>query len=128
VREANLVLGPDATRYSYTEEGYFKWGHGAFIASQAVDRGNLDAIYKVLNYFLGGEYRALQARDRGYAGPNMDLGVAYAEENGWTAEEIAALKATEEKVNKKFAKPYVSTTTPTNAGAMEEEWQRFLNA
>jgi spermidine/putrescine-binding protein len=128
VREANLVLGPDATRYAYTKEGYFKWGHGAFIASQAVDRGNLDAIYKVLNYFLSGEYRAFQARDRGYAGPNMDLGVAYAEENGWSAEEIAALKATEAKVNKKFSKPYVSTTTPTNAGAMEEEWQRFLNA
>ncbi len=128
VREANLVLGPDATRYAYTEEGYFKWGHGAFIASQAVDRGNLDAIYKVLNYFLSGEYRALQARDRGYAGPNMDLGVEYAQANGWTAEEIDALKATEAKVNKKFAKPYVSTTTPNNAGAMEEEWQRFLNA
>ncbi len=128
VREANLVLGPDATRYAYTKEGYFKWGHGAFIASQAVDRGNLDAIYKVLNYFLSGEYRALQARDRGYAGPNMDLGVEYAQANGWTAEEIDALKATEAKVNKKFAKPYVSTTTPNNAGAMEEEWQRFLNA
>ncbi len=58
----------------------------------------------------------------------MDLGVEYAQSNGWTAEEIDALKATEAKVNKKFAKPYVSTTTPNNAGAMEEEWQRFLNA
>lgn len=128
VREANLVLGPDATRYAYTKEGYFKWGHGAYVAAQAVDRGNLDPIYKVLNYFLSGEYRALQARDRGYAGPNMDLGVEYATANGWTAEEIAALKATEAKVAKKFAKPYVSTTTPDNAGAMEEEWQRFMNA
>ncbi len=128
VREANLVLGPNATRYAYTKEGYFKWGHGAYVSAQAPDRGNLDAIYKVLNYFLGGEYRALQARDRGYAGPNMDLGVEYAEKNGWTAEEVAALKATEAKVNKKFAKPYVSTTTPDNAGAMEEEWQRFMNA
>lgn len=128
VREANLKLGPDATRYAYTKEGYFKWGHGAYIAAQAAERDNLAAIYKVLNYFLGGEYRALQARDRGYAGPNMDLGVEYAEANGWSAEEVAALKATEAKVNKKFSKPYVSTTTPNNAGAMEEEWQRFLNA
>ena len=128
MREANLKLGPDATRYAYTKEGYFKWGHGAYIAAQAADRDNLTAIYKVLNYFLGGEYRALQARDRGYAGPNMDLGVEYAEANGWSADEIAALKATEAKVNKKFSKPYVSTTTPDNAGAMEEEWQRFLNA
>jgi spermidine/putrescine-binding protein len=128
VREANLKLGANATKYAYTKEGYFKWGHGAYIASQAKDRDNLDAIYKVLNYFLGGEYRALQARDRGYAGPNMDLGVAYATENGWSADEIAALKATEAKVARKFAKPYVSTTTPINSDAMEEEWQRFLNA
>ena len=128
VREANLVLGPDATRYAYTKEGYFKWGHGAYIAAQAVNRGNLDAIYKVLNYFLSGEYRALQARDRGYAGPNMDLGVEYAQTNGWTTEEVESLKATEAKVAKKFAKPYVSTTTPDNAGAMEEAWQRFMNA
>ena len=128
VREANLKLGPNTTKYAYTQEGYFKWGHGAYIAAQAADRGNLDNIYKVLNYFLDGEYRAMQARDRGYAGPNMDLGVAFAEANGWSAEEIAALKATEAKVSRKFAKPYVSTTTPSNADAMEEEWQRFLNA
>ena len=128
VREANLKLGANATKYAFTQEGYFKWGHGAYIAAQAVDRGNLDAIYKVLNYFLDGEYRAIQARDRGYAGPNMDLGVAYAEANGWTAEEIEALKATETKVNRKFVKPYVSTTTPANADVIEEEWQRFLNA
>lgn len=127
-REANLKLGAGTVRYAYTVEGYFKWGHGAYIAVQAKDRGNLDAIYKVLNYFLGGEYRALQARDRGYAGPNMDLGVEYATKNGWTADEIAALKATDEKVARKFKKPYVSTTTPQNSEAMESEWQRFLNA
>jgi spermidine/putrescine-binding protein len=127
-REANLKLGPGTVRYAYTDEGYFKWGHGAYIAAQAEGRGNLDAIYKVLNYFLGGEYRALQARDRGYAGPNMDLGVEYATKNGWSQEEIDALKATDEKVARKFKKPYVSTTTPTHSEEMEDEWQRFLNA
>jgi hypothetical protein len=110
-------------RYAYTVEGYFKWGHGAYIAAQAKDRGNLNNIYKVLNYFLGGEYRALQARDRGYAGPNMDLGVEYATKAGWTPEQIDALKATDEKVARKFKKPYVSTTTPQNADAMESEWR-----
>jgi putative spermidine/putrescine transport system substrate-binding protein len=128
VRDANKALGEGSARYAYTKEGYFKWGHGAYVASQAKDRGNLPAIYKVLNYFLGGEYRALQARDRGYAGPNMDLGVEYATKQGWSDEEITALKATEQKVARKFAKPYVSTTTPTNSSAIEEEWQRFLNA
>jgi spermidine/putrescine-binding protein len=128
VRDANKALGEGSTRYAYTKEGYFKWGHGAYVASQAKDRGNLPAIYKVLNYFLGGEYRALQARDRGYAGPNMDLGVEYATKQGWSDAEIAALKATEQKVARKFTKPYTSTTTPTNSSAIEEEWQRFLNA
>jgi putative spermidine/putrescine transport system substrate-binding protein len=127
-REANAKLGPNTVLYAYTEEGYFKWGHGAYIAAQARDRGNLDAIYKVLNYFLGGEYRALQARDRGYAGPNMDLGVEYATSKGWSEKDISSLKATEEKVARKFKKPFVSTTTPSNADDIEEEWQRFLNA
>ena len=128
VREANLALGEGTTRYAYTQEGYFKWGHGAYIASQAANRGNLDNIYKVLNYFLDGEYRAHQARDRGYAGPNMDLGVQYATDNGWSEDEIAALKQTEQKVARKFAKPFTSTTTPQHADAIEQEWQRFLNA
>ena len=128
VREANKSLGEGTTRYAYTKEGYFKWGHGAYIASQAAKRGNLDNIYKVLNYFMDGEYRALQARDRGYAGPNMDLGVKYATDHGWSAAEIDSLKQTETKVARKFSKPFVSTTTPTHANAIEEEWQRFLNA
>ena len=128
VREANKTLGPNAVLYAYTVEGYYKWGHGAYVASQAKNRGNLDNIYKVLNYFMDGEYRAYQARDRGYAGPNMDLGVAYAETHGWSADQITALKATQVKVERKFQKPFVSTTTPSHADAIEDEWQRFLNA
>jgi spermidine/putrescine-binding protein len=128
VREANLKLGDGTTRYAYTEEGYYKWGHGAYIASQAKGRGNLDTIYKMLNYFLDGEYRAMQARDRGYAGPNMDLAVQYATANNWTPDQVQSLKATQEKVDRKFAKPFVSTTTPSHSDSIEEEWQRFLNA
>ena len=127
-REANLKLGAGTVRYAYTIEGYFKWGHGAYVAKQVADRGNVNDVYKVLNYFLGGEYRALQARDRGYAGPNMDLAVEYAKANNWTAEDTDNLQKTQDKVARKFQKPYVSTTTPSNADAMEEEWQRFLNA
>jgi spermidine/putrescine-binding protein len=128
VREANLKLGDGTTRYAYTEEGYYKWGHGAYIASQAQGRGNLNNVYKMLNYFLDGEYRALQARDRGYAGPNMDLAVEYAIAQNWSADQIQNLKATREKVERKFTKPFVSTTTPSHSDAIEEEWQRFLNA
>jgi spermidine/putrescine-binding protein len=128
VREANLKLGNGTTRYAYTNEGYYKWGHGAYIASQAQSRGNMDNIYKMLNYFLDGEYRALQARDRGYAGPNMDLAVQYANAHGWSADQIESLKANQQKIDRKFSKPFVSTTTPAHSDAIEEEWQRFLNA
>lgn len=114
--------------YAFTVEGYYKWGHGAAVHSKALDRGNLDNIYKLLNYFLSGEYRAYQAKQRGYAGPNMDLGVAYATENGWSQEDIDLLKWTEEKVARKFEKPFWSKTAPVNADVMEDEWQRFLNA
>ncbi len=128
VKQANKRLGSEAVRYAYTVEGYTKWGHGAYIPSQAVARGNIDNIYKTLNYFLGGEYRALQARDRGYGGPNMDLAVAFAKEHNWLAEDVAQVEATQAKITRKYAKPFVSTYAPVNADAIESEWQRFLNA
>jgi spermidine/putrescine-binding protein len=128
VKDANNTLGPNTVVYAFTVEGYYKWGHGAYVHSKAMDRGNVDNIYKVLNYFLGGEYRAYQAKQRGYAGPNMDLGVEYATEHGWPQEDIDLLKYTAEKVEKKFEKPFWCKTTPANADVMEEEWQRFLNA
>ena len=58
----------------------------------------------------------------------MDLGVKYAQDKGWSQADIDGLKATEQKGARKFSKPFVSTTTPTNSAAIEEEWQRFLNA
>ena len=127
-KEANNALGPNATIYAFTVEGYYKWGHGAYVHTKAMQRDNVDNIYKVLNYYLGGEYRAYQAKQRGYAGPNMDLGVEYATEHGWPQEDIDLLKYTSEKVARKFEKPFWCKTTPSNADVMEEEWQRFLNA
>ena len=69
-----------------------------------------------------------QAQERGYAGPNMDLGVQFAEENGWPKEDVENLKWTETKVNKKFEKPFFGKPAAPNSDVMEEEWQRFLNA
>ncbi len=127
-KEANLKLGPGATIYAFTVEGYYKWGHGAYVHTKAMARGNVDNIYKVLNYFLDGEYRAYQAKQRGYAGPNMDLGVQYAKDHGWSKEDVELLQWTEKKVSKKFEKPFFCNPVPKNADVMEEEWQRFLNA
>ncbi len=128
VKEANNKLGPNATAYAFTVEGYYKWGHGAYVSAKAMKRGNVDNIYKVLNYFLSGEYRAYQNKDRGYAGPNMDLGLQYEKDHGWSQQDQDTLKATEAKVARKFEKPFFGKTTPTHADVMEEEWQRFLNA
>lgn len=128
IRDANASLGEHAVRYAYTKEGYYKWGHGAYISAQAVERGNIDAVYRFLNYLLGGEYHAYQARDRGYPGPNMDLAIAYAKENNWSAAEIADLEATAAKLDRKYTKPFFAKTVPENSDAMESEWQRFLNA
>jgi putative spermidine/putrescine transport system substrate-binding protein len=127
-KEANLVLGPNSVIYAFTEEGYYKWGHGAYVHVKALKRDNIDNIYKVLNYYLGGEYRAYQAKERGYAGPNMDLGVKYAQDNGWSKDDIENLKWTDTKVNKKFEKPFFGKPAAPNSDVMEEEWQRFLNA
>ncbi|MBM3516460.1 MAG: twin-arginine translocation signal domain-containing protein [Alphaproteobacteria bacterium] len=127
-KNANIELGADLVRYAFTVEGYYKWGHGAYCHTKALDRGNLDNIYKMLNYYMSGEYRAYQAEQRGYAGPNMDLGVEFATANGWTAEQIENLKWTETKVNKKFEKPFFGKPAAKHSAEMEEEWQRFLNA
>lgn len=128
VKESNLKLGPNSVIYAYTVEGYYKWFVQATISKKAEERGNLDAIYKVLNYMIGGEYRAYQAVERGYAGPNMDLGVKYAEEKGWKPEDIENIRETQVKVDRKFEKPFFTKSTPDHASEMEEEWQRFLNA
>ena len=128
VKLANGKLDGAPVRYAYTVEGYLKWGHGAYVTAQAMTRGNVDNIYRTLNYFLGGEYRAIQARDRGYGGPNIDLAIDYAERNHWSDADIAGLKAVDAKIDRKYKKPFVSTYAPANAEAIESEWQRFLNA
>lgn len=130
VKEAQKTMKDKAPVYAYAVEGGKKWGHGAYIPAQALERGNGEAIYRVLNYFLGGEFRAYQARDRSYAGPNMDLGVEYAEKAGWSAEQIDELRATDKKIERKMSNPNAFWAKPTapHADVMEQEWQRFLSA
>jgi spermidine/putrescine-binding protein len=127
-REANKKLGDGAVRYAYTVEGYTKWGQAAYITMQATKRGNLSNIYKTLNYFLGGEYRAYQAKDRGYGGPNMDLGVQFAVDNKWPEADVTELKESLVKIERKYKKPFVANYAPSNSDAIEQEWQRFLSA
>jgi putative spermidine/putrescine transport system substrate-binding protein len=127
-REANKKLGDGAVRYAYAVEGYTKWGQAAYITTQSTKRGNLSNIYKTLNYFLGGEYRAYQAKDRGYGGPNMDLGVQYAIDNKWPDTDVTELKESMVRIERKYKKPFVANYAPSNSDAIEQEWQRFLSA
>ena len=115
-KNVNAEAGADVVRYAYTVEGYFKWGIGAYIPTQAAERDNLNNIYKALNYFLDGEYRAYQAIERGYGGPNLDLGVKYAEEVGWPADQVAAVDAVQKKVDTKYEKPFWENLNPDQSG------------
>ena len=128
VREVNNQKGEVVVYYAFADF-YFKWGNAIYIAKQAAERGNLDNVYKAINYFLGGEYRAQQARDRGYGGPNMPLALEYAQANDWSQEDVDGIRNTSEKINRKYESEHFWTNpVPKNVDVMEEEWERFLNA
>jgi spermidine/putrescine-binding protein len=115
--------------YAWTVEGYDKWMINAFIPKQAEQRGNLEQIYKALDWFLGGAYAAQIAVLRGYVTPRSDLGKAYAESTGWTAEQVGQIGETIDKLEKKFAHElYWNSGWPDDIEAYEREMSRFKNA
>lgn len=116
-------------RYATTKEGYNKWMIGAYIPTQAKERGALDKIYQALDGLLGGAYGARIAVLRGYATGSPDLALEYAKENGWSAEEVGAIEANIEKVNQKFAADWFwQNADPEHVQDIEAEWQRFVQA
>jgi putative spermidine/putrescine transport system substrate-binding protein len=126
--EVNLQHDKEVVFYAYAEY-HFKWGHVFFIPSQAANRANLADIYRTANYFLGGEYTAYQAVERGYVGPNSDLAIEYAKANNWPEEKISIITKAGSKVNRKYAiEPFWGDYVPPNGSLMEEEFQRVLNA
>lgn len=127
VGAANEQAGKPIAEYAYADY-YFKWGNALFIPKQAADRGNMDAIYRTINYFLGGEYLAQMAR-KGLVGPNMDLASDYAKASGWSAEDVAKIETAAQLAAEKFTtEQFTFNPVPSNLSVMEEEWQRFLNA
>jgi putative spermidine/putrescine transport system substrate-binding protein len=129
VKEVNKNLGKEGVYYAYAEYHY-KWGDSAYVSPAALKAGRWDIVAKSLSFFIreGGAYRALQARDRGYGGPHMELAKQYAEENQWPAADIAAIEAVSKKIERKYALPFFGKTVPKNAAVMEEQWQRFVAA
>ncbi|HMN85628.1 MAG TPA: extracellular solute-binding protein [Bauldia sp.] len=130
IKEVNNQVGADSVFYAYSDY-YYQWGDAAYVSPSVTANDRWDIVFKTLNFFMGagGAYRALQAVDRGYGGPNMDLAIAYARAQNWPAERIAELEAVGTKVDTKFKVPdFWGQSSPEHADVMEEEWQRFLNA
>lgn len=115
--------------YAWCIEGYDKWMNSAFIPKEAEGRGNLEQIYKALDWLLGGPYAAEIAVLRGYVTPRADLGVEFAKANGWAAEKTAEIESTVAKLDKKFAHElFWNTGWPDDVTAYEREMARFKNA
>jgi putative spermidine/putrescine transport system substrate-binding protein len=115
-------------QWAYAKEGYYKWGNGAYLASQVAKRGALDSAYKALNYFLGGAYGAVIADYRGHGTANMDLSLKYAKENSWPEEKIKKITNIQADVTKKFEKPFWNNLAPDHATEIETEFERFKNS
>ena len=116
-------------RYAYTVEGYNKWMLGAYIPSQAADRGNLEKIYRAIDGFLGGAYSAQIAVLRGYVTGNPQLGLEYAKSENWEADKIQSIEDNLEKIQKKFvAEQFWQNAAPDNMQSIESEWERFVQA
>ena len=116
-------------RYAYTVEGYNKWMLGAYIPSQAAERGNLEKIYRAIDGFLGGAYSAQIAVLRGYVTGNPQLGLEYAQSENWEADKIQSIKDNLEKIQKKFvAEQFWQNAAPDNMQSIESEWERFVQA
>ena len=116
-------------RYAYTVEGYNKWMLGAYIPSQAAERGNLEKIYRAIDGFLGGAYSAQIAVLRGYVTGNPQLGLEYAQSENWEAEKIQSIEDNLEKIQKKFvAEQFWQNAAPENMQSIESEWERFVQA
>ena len=116
-------------RYAYTVEGYNKWMLGAYIPSQAAERGNLEKIYRAIDGFLGGAYSAQIAVLRGYVTGNPQLGLDFAKSMNWEAEKIQSIEDNLDKIQNKFtAEQFWQNAAPDNMQSIESEWERFVQA
>lgn len=115
--------------YAYTVEGYDKWSQNLMIPAQVKDRGATDKALALIDYFMGGAYAAEMSSTQGYVTPQIDLGLEYAREHGWSAQSIAAIENCNVKLDRKFAKSlFQDPGYFPNMEIYERETQRFQNA
>jgi hypothetical protein len=58
----------------------------------------------LIDWYMGGAYAAEKSSQDGYLTARADLGIAYAQEHGWSADRVAAIQATVDKLDTKFKK------------------------
>ncbi len=115
--------------YAFTVEGYDKWSQNLMIPAAVKDRNGLDKVYRTMNWLLGGAYAAEMADVEGYVTPRLDLGLAYAQEHGWSADRIARIRQVMAKGDIKFAKAlYWDPGYFSTLESYEREMARFRNA
>lgn len=117
-----------AVSYANCKEGYSKWMIGAYLPAQA-EGERLANAYKAIDWFLGGNYGANIAVTQGYATATPEDALKYANDAGWSEEQVQAISLNLEKVNRKMALPYYwQNASPEHVTAIEAEWQRFKQA
>jgi putative spermidine/putrescine transport system substrate-binding protein len=115
--------------YAFCSDYHVNWMHAAFITASALQRGNVDEVYRALDWFNGGSYCAGQAVRSGYAGARMDLGMDFVTAQKWPDDKVALVKANMDKVKFKFSNPnFWISGLPDDMKTHEAEAERFRNA
>ncbi|MCK1579768.1 extracellular solute-binding protein [Bradyrhizobium sp. 168] len=115
--------------YATCNDFYYLWMHSLFVPAQAAGRGNLDNIYKALDWIIGGAYAAEINRKYGYTSARVDLGLEYAKAHGWSTKDIENLQFGIDKTRLKFQKPHFWVGgAPDALQVHEAELARFRNA
>ena len=93
-----------------------------------MERGNLEAIYTTLNWFLSGGYVSGITPLRGYVNGRPDLAVEYAERNG-LGDIAAEMTAAQGKLKFRFAKEdFWFSAVPKHLQEMQAQMDRVLYA
>lgn len=114
---------------AFTVEGYDKWSQNLMVPAQVKDRGGVDKVMALIDWFMGGAYAAEKSALQGYVTPRPDLGLQHAREQGWSQDKVAAIEGAIEKLDRKFGKPlYWDPGWFPGMESYESAISRFRNA
>lgn len=117
-------------RYADPKEGYLLWAMAAYIVNNPqMSDADLEAVYGLLDFMLGGWYGARITLLRGYMTNPLAAEYAESHPDEFSADEAARVKEITQNVEAKFAKGGTwQNRWPTHVDVYEEEWQRFKAA